>query len=138
MDINHVYRRFPTHQSCIERLEQIRWKCGTVCPYCKSISATPVLKELRHHCNKCNTSFSVTVGTIFHRTKLDLQKWFLAISLDSSSKSKVASRQLGREIMVSKDTAWRMLIRIRRTNIENSNLLKDILRDDENHGSGEK
>ena len=40
--------------------------------------------------------------------------------------------------MVSKDTAWRMLIRIRRTNIENSNLLKDILRDDENHGSGEK
>jgi transposase-like protein len=31
-------------------------------------------KQQRYHCNNCNTSYSVTVGTIFHDTKLDLQK----------------------------------------------------------------
>jgi len=80
MNIIQVYKQFPSHGDCIAYLEKIRWKYQPVCPYCKSIRVTSFKKEQRHHCNNCNTSFSVTVGTIFHKTKLDLQKWFLNLA----------------------------------------------------------
>lgn len=81
MNIIQVYKQFPTQEACIKHLEKVRWNNEPVCPYCKSKNCTPMPKELRHKCYNCNMSFSVTVGTIFHKTKCDLQKWFLAISL---------------------------------------------------------
>lgn len=62
----------------------------------------------RHHCNNCNTSFSATVGTIFHHTHLDLQKWFLGIGLILNAKKEISARQLAQDLEVNKDTAWRI------------------------------
>jgi transposase-like protein len=80
-------------------------------------------KELRHHCNTCNTTFSVTVGTIFHKTKMDLQKWFFAISLILNAKKDISARQLARDIDVNKDTAWFVEMRVRRAMIEQGEFL---------------
>ncbi len=81
MEIDQIYQKFPTDHECILYLEEVRWKGKPICPYCGSIRSTSIHKEWRYHCNKCHTSFSVTTGTVFHRTHLPLQKWFLAISL---------------------------------------------------------
>lgn len=113
MNIIEVFERFPTQESCIEHLESVRWPEGPTCPYCKSSNATPMPEEGRHHCNNCKTSFSVTVGTIFHHTHLPIQKWFLAISLILNAKKGVSSRQLSRDLKVNKDTAWRISMKIR-------------------------
>ena len=59
--------------------------------------------ENRHYCHNCLTSYRVTVGTIFHDTRLPLQKWFLAISLIMNAKKGIASRQLAKDIQVTKD-----------------------------------
>ena len=77
MNIVEIYKKFPTHEDCLAYLEKVRWNNVPTCPYCNSTNSTSFKKENRHHCNNCNTSYSVTVGTIFHKTKLDLQKWFL-------------------------------------------------------------
>ena len=69
-------------------------------------------KEQRYHCNNCNTSYSVTVGTIFHKTKLELQKWFLGISLILNAKKGISARQLARHLDVNKNTAWQMLSKL--------------------------
>jgi len=60
----------------------------------KSANQTPMPKEKkrRYHCNNCNTSFSVTVGTIFHRTHLPIQKWFLAIAIILNAKKGLSAR----------------------------------------------
>lgn len=113
MNIVSVFKQFPTQDDCIKHLEAVRWPQGAACPYCKSPSVTPVEKEKRHHCNNCNTSFSVTVGTIFHHTHLPLQKWFLAVSLILNAKKGISSRQLARDLDVHKDTAWRISMKIR-------------------------
>jgi len=105
MDIVEIYRRFPTEQDCISYLEKVRWKGKPTCPYCESTNQTPMSKEKRYHCNSCNTSFSVTVRTIFHKTKLPLQKWFLAICLILNAKKGISARQLARDLKVNKDTA---------------------------------
>ena len=136
MNIVQVYRTFPTQQYCIILLEKVRWNNKPTCPYCKSISQTPMPKENRYHCNTCNTSFSVMVGTIFENTKLDLQKWFLAASLVLNAKKGISARQLARDIEVTKDTAWSMLMRIRKTMTETAEFLEGIIEADETYVGG--
>ncbi len=136
MNIVEIYRQFPTEESCIVHLEKVRWQGRPSCPYCKSENQTALPSEHRYHCNKCNTSYSVTVGTIFHKTHLDLQKWFLAISLVLNAKKGISARQLGRDIEVNKNTAWYMGMRIRRAMIEHGDLLRGIVEMDETYIGG--
>ncbi|MGB8993535.1 MAG: IS1595 family transposase [Desulfobaccales bacterium] len=113
MDITEIFELYPTQADCILHLEDVRWQGKPRCPYCQSMNVTPAPKEQRHHCNNCNTTFSVTVGTIFHHTHLPCQKWFLAVTLVLNAKKGLSSRQLARDLHVNKDTAWRMGMKIR-------------------------
>lgn len=119
MNIVQIYEKFPTEAYCIAHLEQARWKGEPKCTYCGSTNTTPAPTEQRHHCNNCNTSFSVTVGTIFHHTHLPLQKWFLAVSLILNAKKGLSARQLSRDLQVNKDTAWRISMKIREAMSQN-------------------
>ena len=138
MNITEVYERFPEERDCIAFLEVIRWHGTPVCPYCKSDRVTPCKDEHRYHCNNCNTSFSVTVGTIFHHTHLPLQKWFLAVSLILNAKKGIAARQLGRDLDVNRNTAWYLAMRIRKAMFENPQreLLQGIVEMDETYIGG--
>lgn len=136
MNIIQVYKTFPTQDDCLDHLEKVRWNSKPKCPYCASTRVTPMKGERRHHCNNCNTSFSVTVKTIFHKSKLELQKWFLAISLILNAKKGIAARQLARDLEVTKDTAWYMAMRIRRAMIETPSLLSGIVEMDETYVGG--
>jgi len=138
MNIVQIYREFPTEESCITHIEDIRWHGKPVCPYCKSISHTAMPKEGRYHCNRCNTSYSVTVGTIFHKTKVDLQKWFLAVSLVLNARKGISARQLARDLEVNKNTGWFMLMRIRQAMLEQGELLKGIVEADETYIGGKE
>lgn len=115
MNIASVYKKFPKKEDCLAHLEAVRWNGKPTCPYCASERITKFLHDARYHCNTCNTSFSVTVRTIFHKTKIDLQRWFLAISLVLSARKGISARQLARDIEVNKNTGWLMLMRIRKS-----------------------
>ena len=136
MDIIKVFEQFPTKESCIEHLEKIRWKNEPECPYCHSHHYSDMKDEYRYHCNKCNTSYSVTVGTIFHNTKLPLQKWFVAVALVINAKKGISARQLARDIHVTKDTAWRIQMQIRKAMQEYGELLQEIVEADETYIGG--
>lgn len=147
MNIIEVFRRFPTQELCLQYMEQVRWDGEPHCPYCGAVHTTALPKERRHHCNTCNTSFSVTVGTIFHKTRLPLQKWFLAISLVLNAKKGISARQLARDLEINKDTAWRISMKIREAMKEKGQreLMTGIVEMDEVYiggkprpGSGEK
>ncbi len=81
-------------------------------------------------------TFSVTVGTIFQRTHLDLQKWFLAIALVLNAKTELSPRQLARDIEVTEDTAWCMGKKIRNAMIEQPELMRGIIETDVLHIGG--
>jgi transposase-like protein len=136
MNIIQVYKKYPTQKDCLALLELIRWKNKPICPYCKSPNCTPMPKENRYHCNSCNTSFSVTVGTIFHKTKVDLQKWLLAISIILNAKKGISARQLARDLEVNKNTAWYMQMRIRKAMFEQRDLFEGIIEADETYIGG--
>lgn len=135
MDIKAISSKFPTEEVCIEYLERIRWNGIPICPYCSSSKISIVKEENRYHCNNCNTSFSVTVGTIFHDTRLPLQKWFLAISLILNEKINISSRKLARELKVNKNTGYYLAMRIRKamTQKDQRKLLVGILEMDDTY-----
>ncbi len=138
MDIIEIFNLFPTQSDCIAYLEKVRWQGEPRCPYCKSTKQSPLRKEHRYHCNNCNTSFSVTVGTIFHKTHMPLQKWLLAVSLILDVKKGISSRQLARHLKVHRNTAWRTGMKIREAMIEpeQRNMLCGIVEMDETYIGG--
>jgi transposase-like protein len=136
MNIIQIFQQFPTQESCINHLEQKRWAGVPVCPYCESTNTYKAKDRLRHHCNGCRKSFSVTIGTIFHDTRLPLQKWFLAISLMLNAKKGISSRQLARDLELPVKTAWSLSHRIRNAMQEDQGLLSGIVEMDETYIGG--
>ena len=131
MNIVHIFEQFPAQKDCLDHLEKARWGDTPLCPYCKSDQTARL--QHRHRCYACKTSFSVTVGTIFHHTHLPLQKWFLAIMLMMNAKKGLSALQLSRDLHVNKNTAWRIAMQIRKamTQAEQRNLLTGIVEMDE-------
>ena len=82
-------------------------------------------KEHRYHCNMCHSSYSVTVRTPFHKTKVDLQKWFMAIP--KVIICRISARQLARDIIVTKDTACFMVNRIKVAQLERPDIINQFL-----------
>ncbi|HEY3317931.1 MAG TPA: IS1595 family transposase [Coriobacteriia bacterium] len=101
-----------------EYLEQLRWAEGAICPHCGVIGEATRLQGKKHRpgvwkCNACKQQFTVTVGTVFERSKVPLHKWLLAVYLLCSSKKGISSHQLMRTLGVQYKTAWFMSHRIR-------------------------
>ena len=101
-----------------EHLEAIRWPEGPICPHCGVVDSAYELKGKAHRpglykCKDCRKQFSVTVGTVFERSKVPLNKWLLATHLMTSSKKGISAHQLHRSLGVTYKTAWFMAHRIR-------------------------
>lgn len=101
-----------------EHLESINWPNGPFCPHCGETENVTRLKGKSHRagliqCNSCAKNFTVTVGTVFERSKIALNKWMLATYLLASSKKGFSAHQLHRSLGVTYKTAWFMMHRIR-------------------------
>lgn len=139
MNLIQVFKLFPEQKDCIKHLEQLRWNGKPYCPYCKSKNNYPLNHDnrYRHHCNGCRKTFSVTVNTIMHATRLPLQKWFLAVSLIANAKKSLSSRQLGRDLGLPVKTAYSVSQRIRKAMLgEKPPFLKGIIELDETYIGG--
>ena len=91
----------------------------------------------RFHCSACKASFKVTHGTVFHGTKIPLQKWFMAIALILNAKKGLSSHQLQRDLALNQKTAWFMLVRIRAEMAKKGGvLLQGIVEADETYIGG--
>jgi transposase-like protein len=115
---NLQVKAFTDDNAAREAIEALLWPNGPVCPHCGSIeklgriegkSARPGL----YWCGNCKSQFTVTVGTIFERSKVPLSKWWAAVHLMASSKKGVSAHQLHRMLGVAYQTAWFMEHRIR-------------------------
>lgn len=100
-----------------EWLEAHCWPDGPVCPHCGEGDATALQGEAHraglYQCNECRKQFTVTVGTLFERSKIALTKWVMAIYLLSASKKGMSTNQLSRMLGLPYKTAWFMTHRIR-------------------------
>ena len=101
-----------------EYLQNLRWSNGVVCPHCGVIGGHYELKGKStrpgvYKCSTCSSQFTVTVGTVFERSKIKLNIWLQAVHVMSASKKGISAKQIERMLGVSYKTAWFMCHRIR-------------------------
>jgi transposase-like protein len=101
-----------------EHLESLRWPNGPVCPHCGIVGNAAELKGKStrpgvYKCRDCRKPFSVTVGTVFERSKIPLSKWLLANHMLACGKKGVSSHEIHRALGVTYKTAWFMTHRLR-------------------------
>lgn len=110
--------RFTNADAARAHLEKLLWPEGPICPHCGVIAEATKLKGKStrpgvYWCNACQAPFSVTVGTVYERSKVPLNIWLYATHLLCASKKGISSHQLARMLGVTYKTAWFLSHRIR-------------------------
>src|SRR4029078_4452278 len=102
-----------------ERLEARVWPEGPNCPHCGATDENVTKLEGKAHragvyqCAECREQFTVTVKTVFERSKIPLTKWLAALFLMTASKKGVSAHQVHRMIGVRYKSTWFMMHRLR-------------------------
>jgi len=101
-----------------EWLEARLWANGAICPHCGVVGEATKMQGDAHreglwNCKACRKQFSVTVGTLYERSHVPLNKWLGATYLMMASKKGMSALQISRMIGVTYKTAWFMCHRIR-------------------------
>ena len=102
-----------------EWLEARVWPNGPVCPHCGSTGDDVTALNGKAHrsglyqCAGCREQFTVTVKTVFERSKIPLSKWLAALFLLTASKKGVSAHQVHRSLGISYKSAWFMMHRLR-------------------------
>jgi hypothetical protein len=113
ISLNEIAIAFPDEATCLKHLERLRWNGFVTSPF-DPISKVYACSNNRYRCRNTGKYFNAKTGTIFYNSKIELQKWFMAIWLVSSSEHPITSIQLGIDLGLTQKTAWFMLQRIRK------------------------
>jgi transposase-like protein len=108
MSVATFLQRYGSEEQCHDALIAMRWPSGFECPSCGGRAHSYCKPRRLFQCSACGHQASVKAGTIFHRAKVPLTKWFLAIYLLAQSKNDISAMELMRQLGVKYDTAWLM------------------------------
>lgn len=76
-DYNEFKRTFPDDNHCSDYLYALKWSNGFRCMRCGCNDNWEV-SPYKYKCRNCGYQSTVTAGTLFHHTHLELIKWFKA------------------------------------------------------------
>ena len=132
--------RYGREALCHAALLEMRWPNGFVCPKCGETRHSYCQPRQVFQCSACRLQTSVKAGTIFHKSKTPLTKWFLAMHLLTASKNDIAALEMARQLEVKWDTAWTIKQKLMEVMLQRNSIYRlegDIQVDDAYQG-GEK
>jgi len=106
-------QQFPDDTACIAYLEQLRWPDGFRCPGCKTQVVPWRQTRGRLVCPICRHQTSVTVDTIFEKTRTPLTTWFDTAWHLTTAKNGFSAKTAEQVLGISYHTAWAILQRFR-------------------------
>lgn len=107
--------QFPTEDSCLDHLFQVRYGRDFNCPKCdRPAKYSRVRGRRSYQCQWCAHQLYPTAGTPFDRTRTPLRDWFYVMFLFTTTRNGVAAKRVQRELAVTYKTAWRMCHEIRK------------------------
>ena len=135
-------KQFPTENSARKYLENKLWNDKPTCPFCKQDDKKRIWKSATqkglYKCKDCRKNFTVTKGTVFESSKIDLKSWLYTQYLVVTARKGISSLQLSKEIGVRQATAWFMLQRLREACNSQSGMLSGVIEMDETYIGGKE
>jgi hypothetical protein len=106
---------FATEEACAQHLHAMRWPEGFACPRCGQREAWYLRSRHLLVCKRCRAQGSLTAGTIFHKTRTPLVKWYWLLYRMAMDKVGVSVAEMQRVLEI-KDykTAWLMAHKVRK------------------------
>jgi hypothetical protein len=115
MSLLTFQEEFRTESDCRNWLFSTRWPEGFRCPRCVGQGYTFLENRNLYLCKVCRYQASLTAGSIFHKTKTPLLKWFWLIYRMATSKTGVSIAEMQRELEINDyKTIWVMAHKIRK------------------------
>jgi hypothetical protein len=106
--------KYKDEPACIQALVDLKWPAGFTCGKCQGSKAYHLTTRPRvFECATCGHQHSITAGTVFHKTRTDLRKWFIAAFFIGHDKRGISALMLSRELAMRYDTAWLMCHKLR-------------------------
>ena len=94
LNLMQFQKKFGTEKACQKHLFRLRWPEGFRCPRCQHSEASVHRTRRPYHCKACGYQASLTAGTVFHKTRTPLTKWFWMIWLMGRQKSGISMLSL--------------------------------------------
>lgn len=110
--ISEILKAFPDEQTCMAHLEELRWNGIVISPFDEK-SSVYVCKNNRYRCRTTGKYFNAKTNTLFYNSKIDLQKWFIAIWLVTTGKKSISSLELSAILEITQKSAWMMIKNIK-------------------------
>lgn len=110
--LQEVYNAFDSEERCLNHLESLLWNGIPKSPFAPN-SKVYFCNGNKYKCRETGKYFNVKTNTIFHNSKIGLQKWFAAIWILSSGNKAITSVQLAKDLGITQKTAWHMMRRIK-------------------------
>jgi ISXO2-like transposase domain/Transposase zinc-ribbon domain len=129
-----LLRWFPDEAACAAYLERLRWPEGPVCAACGG-RAFWRMGDRALRCTACRREQRLLAGSVFDRSKIDLETWFAAAWYVTNQKGGVSALGLQRALgLGSYRTAWTLLHKLRRAMVRpDRELLRDLIELDETY-----
>ncbi len=108
-------KEFSTEEACIQHLRKMRWPDGFRCPRCGHGKAWFIRTRNILDCKQCRAKISLTAGTIFHKTRTPLIKWYWLIYHMAMDKTGISISEMQRLLEINDyKTAWLMAHKVRK------------------------
>ncbi len=115
-----IQREFPDELACMQFIERMRWPEGVRCIRCggevaQFMAGTATGDRYLYQCRnrRCRYQFGPTTRTLFHDSRVPVQKWLHALALVLTAEGGLSVRDAQRELNISYKTAWYLCHRIR-------------------------
>jgi len=127
VDFEEFSKIYPDKESCNLFLSDLKWKDGYSCRKCKNTHYYNGHIPYSRRCSKCGYEESVTTYTVFHNTRIPINKAFYMIFLIYSTKGKISSHKLAEILNIRQSTCWtygskiKLLMEERKTVLKKTN-----------------
>ncbi|RZL15793.1 MAG: hypothetical protein EOO89_12520 [Pedobacter sp.] len=106
VDFEEFSKIYPDKEQCNLFLAELKWKNGYQCKKCRNDHFYSGHIPYSRRCSKCGYEESVTSYTIFHNTRIPINKAFYMVFLIFSSKGKISSHKLAELLSIRQSTCW--------------------------------
>lgn len=124
LSFEEFQKAYPDELSCHRYLKELKDSKGFECIKCGHNKTIKGKEKFDTRCAKCNYNESVTANTIFHRTKIPLQKAFYMMYIITQKKDKITALELAKtleiQISTSQNFKKKVMERLKNQNKKNT------------------